>query len=261
MNDELYLAFENCNIIEAVLINSLTKCRKLIVHGLMAPGTIAACARNNCLYVIDQATNSRKKIFRVKPGDGSVVNSWETDDDDRGRISVNGDGDVVMTVYDKGKVKIYSPAGKLLAERTIDLSGLDIKHIFHAINLTDGTFIIGHGMYRSDLHQVCKIDATRNILRLFGNKKGCSHAELNCPAYLAEGKYGSILVADQDNHRIIELNSDLEFVRELFTKDNCNINRPEVMFVYEKNDPALLFLGCNETRNSGGYVLVLRLGE
>lgn len=260
LNDELFLAFEKSNIIEAVLINFCTRCRTFVLAGLTAPGTIAACAKNNCLYVIDQNTKLRKRIFRVKT-DGGIVNSWETDDDDRGRISVNRAGHVVMTVFDKRKVKIYSPDGELLTERTIDFSGTHITDPYHTINMADGYFIISHGLYKSDIHQVCKFDATGNILLAFGNKKGCRGEELDCPVYLAERKDGSILVADQDNDRVILLNSELEFVKELFTKKNCNVSLPEIMFVYEENEPALLFLGCNKLRNSGGYVLVLRLSQ
>jgi hypothetical protein len=61
------------------------------------------------------------------------------------------------------------------------------------------------------LHRVCIVDSDGRVLRSYGGSKGSSNGQLNVPDRIVVN--GFIFVVDFNNHRVLMLNSTLNYVR------------------------------------------------
>ena len=90
----------------------------------------------------------------------------------------------------------------------------DIVWAWHGIQLTNGQFVVCHGIRISDLHQVCVVGDGGTVTRSYGGQCGSGVGQLNCPCHLAVDKDSQfIFVADHNNHRVVLFNPRLEIVR------------------------------------------------
>ena len=112
----------------------------------------------------------------------------------------------------------------------------------HAIQLDDDRFLICHTTYTH--HRVCIIDSNGRMMKGYGGGRGSGIGQMNYPCYLAIDRNGFILVADQNNNRIMQLNASLEFVRE-FIPGSVGLNQPWRMHLHEDRR-RLYIAGCYE---------------
>ena len=84
-----------------------------------------------------------------------------------------------------------------------------------AIQLPNGHFVISQGENAENDHRVSIVDDNGAVLKSIGGKHGSSNGEFYSPAYLVVDESGFILVADQNNRRVVLLSPDLEFRREV----------------------------------------------
>ena len=218
LDKELFVVSSHRSEIEVYDSIKLSFSRQLNVKELFGPLDIVSCNTNTCLYIFDDKdrTGQSKEILRVDPN-GKLIKKWSTGEDWGYGLSVTYESNVLSVVCNKHKLREYSPDGCLICE--IDLSShAFIYHPLHAIKLTNNHFLVSHGEIYDDLHRVCIVDSDGNLTKSYGEKCGSKVPQLFKPFYLSVDVNGFVMVADQVNSRVLLLDSDLEFKREILSR-------------------------------------------
>lgn len=213
LEEEVFVICQEITEIEIYDLTTLSFKRSWELEGLIDPSEIVADSKKHCLYILDAKVPS--EILRVDPN-GTLLNKWSTGLDHGVSMSVSSQSTVIFVAYNKRKLNEYSPDGKLIREIKI-LPDAGINNLLHAVKLTNGQFVVSHGDDR--LHRVCKLDENGNILKSFGGKKGSGAIQMNGPIPVVVERDGSVLVLDRVNGRVLLLSSDLEFKKEIFSKE------------------------------------------
>ena len=96
----------------------------------------------------------------------------------------------------------------------------------HAIQTSNGQFIVCHGRHDNPVHRVCMISADgRHIVHSHGGQLGSDTGHCNMPLHLAVDDNESVFVADRYNRRVTLLSPTLEYVRQVVSRDQLN-NEP-----------------------------------
>ena len=99
-----------------------------------------------------------------------------------------------------------------------------------------------------DLHRVCIVDADGKLKKSFGGKRGSTIGQMDNPRYLSVDGNGFVMVVDELNHRILLLDRDLEFKREILSKDGKHgLRYPARILLDETN--GRLFVADNDSNN------------
>ena len=105
-------------------------------------------------------------------------------------------------------------------------------------------FVVCH--YDEDYHRVCIIDNTGEEIECYGGSRGSGMGQLNGPVHLAIDRNGSILVADMENDRIVQLDASLKYMNEFANlKDPYRLRLNEArghLYVTDFNDSSITFL-------------------
>lgn len=189
------------------------------IHDVDDIRSMGSCNRNNSLYMLHYKSTKTCEILRTD-GNGRTIAHWTTKQGEYGHsLSVTEEGNVVVVNYWANKLKEYGPDGQLI--RQCNRSKFPgITHPSHAIKLSNGHFVVCHGLNSDELHRVCVVDPQGCLLRSFGGRKGSGLDQLNDPFHLALGTDGSVFVADWQNGRVLELSSDFGCAREVLSKEN-----------------------------------------
>ena len=91
--------------------------------------------------------------------------------------------------------------------------GESMNGLGQAIQLENDRFLICHANKSFD--RVCIIDNTGNVIKINNRNYSKRVGKLNFPSHLAVDRKGFIFVVDRNNDRIVQLNSSLEFIREV----------------------------------------------
>src|SRR6218665_473593 len=177
--------------------------------GLFDPVDIKSSPKHHCIYIFDWIGESNE-ILRVA-SDGKLISKWKTGDDG-GYISTTLEANVILSVWDKSLLKEFTADGLLLREIQLSAS---INELRIAIKLPNGHFIISQGETAESEHRVCLVDDKGAVLKSIGGEQGSSNGEFHSPNYLVVDESGFILVADQNNRRVVLLSPDLEFQKEV----------------------------------------------
>lgn len=216
LDEELFVVTEECSEIEVFGSTKFNSIRQWKQKELVNPKDIVSCSRNKCLYIFDCKDQCKSnEIFRIEPN-GEVIKKWSTGDDWGESMSVTREGNIILALYKISRLLIYSPDGKC---EKIDLPS-EICNPLHAMQLTNGDFLVSHGFHRGDQHRVCLIDAkNKKIKKSFGKVSGKTFKQLDCPSHLAIDEFGSVFVCDRRNVRVLLLDSDLKLNREILSKE------------------------------------------
>ena len=170
-------------------------------------------AHANVVYVSEYKD---KLIHRIQLSAGTSAH-WSVNSEWL-RMSINKEGNIVVSCWNHNKIIEYAPTGSCICE--IQVSKIDgtISGLLHAIQLDDHRFLICHTTTTSTHHRVCIIDSNGRMMNSYGGGAGSGIGQMNFPDYLAIDRNGFILVADHNNHRIIQLNASLEFIREFIPR-------------------------------------------
>lgn len=209
---ELYVVSDASSTIEVYDTKSFALVRELRISRLVDPGDIASCANNSCIYIIDwKSRDQTNEILKVDAA-GTLISKWITPDD-YSWLSVSHESHIVLTFHEENMINEYKASGSLIRSVKIPpRSG--VHHLWHAIKLTNGDFMISHGL--KDSYRVCQIDVNGTVTNSFGENSGFQR--LRSAVYLAEDSRGSILVVDQSRGRVVQLHSNLEFQKQLLTR-------------------------------------------
>ena len=255
LNQELFVATEFSSEVEVfdTIAHKLSFIPRWNLRELVDAANIGSCHRNKCLYIFDnkKSVGQSKEILRVNPA-GLLVKKWSTGTD-RGRLSVTDKLNIIVIIPDKNKFIEYSPIGQLIREISLS-SAPGIRHPLHAIKLANGHFVVSHGYTQhSDGHGVCIVDGDGILVKSFDPKSGSVVGQINDPVCLFVDESGFVMVTDQLKSRVLLLDSDLEFKREILSrKEQHELRRPSNILLDELK--GRLFLADNEANN--GRVLI-----
>ncbi len=84
------------------------------------------------------------------------------------------------------------------------------------------------------------MDAVGKLTRSFGGKCGPNSEQMNSPVYLSVDENGFVLVADQFNSRVLLLDSNLTFQREILSEEKHGLQLPSRIILDESNGRMLV---------------------
>ena len=138
-------------------------------------------------------------------------------------LSVNNKGNVIASISARNELAEYTPDGVL--QRTIALQG-DVINPGRAIQIETTSwgnygdqFLVCH-TDGENLHRICLINYQGQFLRSYGGSPGSGDANLNFPYRFVVDRNGFILVADHLNSRMVLLDKQLNYVKELIPQSD-----------------------------------------
>ena len=206
LNYQLYVGYDECNEID-VFDETFNKLSSIKIPELGDVNDMTSCSRYQCIYIAD---SGEEVIHRVD--NKNKITRWSVDDRPEG-LSVNSSHNLLVTCHDAGKVKEFTTDGQLLREIKLQQ---DIVYPRHTIQLTTDQFVVCHGWSNEPLNRVCIVNDAGKVLQSYGGKPESGNGQLNWPVRLAVMN-GFIFVADRDNKRVLTLNSELTFIREILS--------------------------------------------
>ena len=237
-DDVFVVRYDSRQQVEVCDAETFTLQRRLPVRGLGSSFGLAACASNKCLYASDYRHDL---IHRVDLLGSNAVTQWTVGNGPAG-LTVNSDKNVLVVIRHERKLQQFTTRGKLL--RTIQLQP-DIGSPRQAIQLSRGQFVISHS--GGTQHRVCLVDDKGAVVRSFGGTPGSDLTEMRAPAGLAVDEHGNILVADQDNSRLLVLDPTLTSARKMSVSVDGGLNRPYSLR-YDKSRGRLYHGECGGKR-------------
>ena len=151
--------------------------------------------------------------------------SWCVIGDDRASLSTNTHGNLLAACEQTSKLYEYTPNGSMLREIALPSS---ITKPQRAVQIKEDRFLVCQIEGRN-LHRVCLIDNQGHLLKSYGSAQGSGTGQLNEPYRIVVlDRDGFILVADSMNRRVILLNIELEYVKDLIPRSENNLNILEV---------------------------------
>jgi DNA-binding beta-propeller fold protein YncE len=160
---------------------------------------LAACPVNNCLYVSEM---TKHVVYKVELSSAIFDNPKITNKSVcsyPAGLFVNSQHNVMVTCA-SGRVQEYTTNGSLIRE-------LSDSAIWHSVEVNNGTWAVSR--YASK-NQVCQLTTSGTVVKCYGNvTAGSALGQMNWPQTMAIDKQGYIVVADENNNRILVLNPTL----------------------------------------------------
>jgi len=224
-DDVFVVRYDSRQQVEVYDAETFTLQRRLPVRGLGSSFGLAACASNKCLYASDYRHDL---IHRVDLLGSNAVTQWTVGNGPAG-LTVNSDKNVLVVIRHERKLQQFTTRGTQL--QTIQLQ-LRIELPRRAIQLSSGQFVISHN--GGTQHRVCLVDGKGAVVRSFGGTPGSDLTKMNEPAGLAVDEHGNILVADQNNSRLLVLDPTLTSAREMSVSVDGGLKDPLSLW-YDKS--------------------------
>jgi len=217
LGDDVFVArflTEQVEVYDAV---TLTLQRHLTVPGLSQwLGGLAACPINNCLYASDW---NNDHVHRVELSGSNAVKKWSVANYPKG-LSANSEHNLIVACYGANKLQEYATHGSLVREICLQAGA---TRPYHAIQLSTGDYVVSQ---RSVAGVVSVVGVDGQVVRNYGQSKTADVGQMKNPSSLAVTKNDDILVADEDNNRILFINSSLGSVQELALSVDGGIKQP-----------------------------------
>ena len=227
--------------------------RSMTVPELYGFIDMTSCEHFHCIYIADHYVQC---VFRLNIR--GATTRWAVHDKPQG-LAVNATHNVLVTCWEARKIKVFDTHGDLLREIRLPDGVLNPRH---AIELTDGEFIVCHGDGFDAFHRVCKVSADgRDVFQSHGGPPGSLSDQYNGPARLANDNDEFLFVADLNNQRVTMLSlKTFEHKRDAVSNAELQ-GYPQRLHLDVKR--RRLYVADNDRENSGeftaGRVLVLRV--
>ena len=177
---------------------------KFTVPGLSQAWSMAV-DRNKVIFISEYGRNI---IHRIQLPEKSIT-AWSSGGL-RNSLSVNKLGNVLVTSENLNKLVEYTDTGTILREIPL-VAGID--HPCSSIQLNNNQFLVSH--IGNVHHRVCLVDDRAQLIKSYGGTPGSGSGQMNSPYQFVVDQNGFILVAEYGNHRVVLLNSHLEYVKDL----------------------------------------------
>lgn len=211
LEDLIYVVSDRSSEVETFDTETLDSKQLYTLKELEDPWDLASCRIKNCLYIMDRSYGSKPKYVTCVNSAVKTLARWSTGQE-YGSLSVTRDERVVVTLCDSRSLSIYGSDGTRM--NVVQLS-VDVIHPSHAIELSNGQFLISCGLNEDNIHKVCVLNENFEIV-----KNTFEGLEIGLPSYMAVDPAGFILVADQGNSRVCKFNTELELIEEVASKRN-----------------------------------------
>jgi len=219
LGDDVFVARFNSQQVEVYDAVTLTLQRRLTVPelGKWPSAGLAACPNNNCLYTSDFDND---RVHRVELSGSNAVKKWSVGSYPVG-LSVNSEHNLIVTCYGANELQEYTTRGSLV--RKICLLQAGVTWPWHAIQLSTGDYVISQWM-SPGVVSVVGVDG--QVVRSYGKSQTSDVGQMKFPTSIAVTKNDDILVADNDNNRILLINSSLGSMQELAQSVDGGIQGP-----------------------------------
>ena len=166
------------------------------------------CEAENCLFVSDfNCKCIRKVCLKAEP---KVSKFADVPYPPKG-LSITPDGHLLVSCDPDKLLELNVKTGEKVSDLKLHS---EITFPKHAIKLKDKQYVVSHDA-RDGLHRVCIVGPDGYLRHCYGGLAGHGDLQLHTPCYLALCADDHVIVADNDNGRIVLLNSALQFVRYL----------------------------------------------
>ena len=252
LDTELFVLQEESSEVQVYCLLTFSFSRRWNLGELIKPQDIVSCNRNKCLYIFDYKgyISWSNEILRVD-AHGKLIKKWSVGSNFGYSLSVTSESNVILPVYKSRTLTEYSPDGQFIRKVNI-LSSSVFCEIWHAIKLTNGHFLIS--LRSAELfpgllgpgHGVCIVDGGGRPKKSFGGQVASNIGHMNVPFHMYVDGNGFVLVVDRENSRVLLLNSDLKFKKEILSKVE-GLRRPTRLSLNESN--GRLFVADNDSNN------------
>jgi len=210
--DEVYVLREKeLDQVEVYDVVNYRLQRRLTVPNGGRFADMTSCEHYRCVYIADDDVECMHRLDVQ-----GAATQWAVNDRPLG-ISVNAAHNVLVTSRYVRKIKEFSSHGDLLRELTLPD---DVINPHHAIQTSNGQFILCHGGLNNKVHRVCKISADgRDIIQSHGGQRGSRSGQYNRPFHLAVDDNESVFVVDVGNRRVTLLSPTLDYERHVVSRE------------------------------------------
>lgn len=211
LDNRLYVGFaDECGEIHVFDMkkNNFKRMPSVTIERLGVVSDMTSCSYSQCIYIADYGNKLIHKLDR----NGSTIR-WPVYDQLDG-VSVNPSFNVLVTCDYLSKLKEFTPGGQLVREILLNE---DIVRPLHAIQLTSDEFVVCHGGL--SLSRVCAVNGAGESSKESGDSGGVKlgadvRERFTTPLRLVETS-GFVFVVDFDRYRVVLLNSNLMFMKEV----------------------------------------------
>ena len=218
----MFIALHGSNKIDVCDIDTFAQKRGIILE----ERTGEIVADEKVIYVREWLPET---ILRIELPEGTR-SRWPVKDR-HFKMSVTREGNVVVNYHYINKIIEYTSIGNIVREIKVGAVDITFQGPNHTIKTNDDQFIVC--LTSEEGSRVCLFNNESKLLKSYGKGRGSGMGQLDLPVYLAIDQNGFIFVADYNNHRIVQLNSSLEYVSELELK-SAGLTSPSKIMLHEK---------------------------
>ena len=219
-----------------------TKDHKL-QHNITVPGlhpdmynNLTECAKENCLFLSEFGEKCIRKI-EPKGAESKVSKFIDVPYEPKG-LSITPEGNLLVAGNPNKLAEYNVKTGEKVCEVE-----LQFDYPLHAVKRTDGQYVVSHT--DDKLSRVCRVGKDGHFRHCFGGMKGAGDDQLNYACHLALVDNFYVIVADNDNNRVILLNGWLDYVHTLVE----NFTEPHRLWFNSDPQSRLLYVG--ESKDNG----------
>ena len=220
VEEQIFVVTESSGDVKVFDSSTYAPQSNIAVSGLRDPRNLVASG--NVLFI----GSGSGEVHRIELRDKSVT-SWSVGNGGWTLVSINRHGNFIAAIRNENKLYEYTSSGNL--QRTIELN-VDILNLYCVKQLDNDQFLVCQA--GKSLHRVCLLDG--NLVKSFGSTSGSGNANLSTPFHVVVARNGFILVADHDNNRVVLLNKQLEYVRDIIPS-SFNLSGCVTLFLDEDN--------------------------
>jgi len=213
LGEEIYLLRPKKGVdeVEVYDVISYRLLRCLTVPNIRGFSDMTSCKHFRCLYISDHIVECIHRLDLQGNSTQRPVNDIPVG------LSVNADHNLIVTCRRVRKIKEFSPRGDLLRDVTLPD---DVINPWHAIQLTNGQFIVCHGEHGAPMNRVCKVSEDGgHIINSHGGQPGSNIGQYNEPIHLAVNDNEFVFVVDVFNRRVTLLSPTLDYKRQVVSSD------------------------------------------
>jgi len=180
--------------LQPFMYNDLTEC--------------TACEKENCLFLSDFGGKCIRKI-EPKGAESKVSKFIDVAYEPKG-LSMTPQGNLLVAGNPNKLVEYCVKTGNEVCSVELQLG---IRWPLHAVKRADGQYVVSHTDEK--LSRVCRVGADGYYRHCFGGTKGKEDDQLNYACHLALRANNDVIVADNDNNRLVQLNGSMEYEETL----------------------------------------------
>jgi len=168
------------------------------------------CCKDNCLFLSDFGGGC---IHKIEPkGAESKVSKFADVHQPTG-LSMTPEGHLLVASNPNKLTEYNVKTGEKVCEVELQLG---IRWPLHAVKREDGQYVVSQT--DETMSRVCRVGADGFFRHCFGGTKGTGEDQLNYACHLALRGNDDVIVADNDNNRVVQLNGSLEYQDTLVEK-------------------------------------------